>query len=296
MSPQQFGGSWTEEKLGRLRKYLNAYMMIFTKNVQASWYKTIYLDAFAGSGYRSSVTSRLDQSERDLFAALAADPDASGLYEGSPRIAMGIDNPFSKYIFIETNPEHAALLSQLAMEEFSHLHVDVVSTDANQYIQQWCRSVDWKQWRSVVFLDPYGMQVEWLTIESIGRTRAIDMWLLFPLGQGVNRLLTRSGPPEGSWARRLTIMLGTERWRDAFYRESLQRDLFDATPRIEKDASWDSISDFFMERLSTCFASVARPLALRNTRGVPIFLLCFAAGNPKGAKVAVKIANEILKS
>jgi three-Cys-motif partner protein len=139
------------------------------------------------------------------------------------------------------------------------------------------------------------MEVEWSTIESIGRTRAIDMWLLFPLGQGVNRLLTRSGPPEGSWAHRLTIMLGTERWRDAFYKESLQRDMFDTSPRIEKDASWDSISEFFMERLSTCFASVARPLALRNTRGVPIFLLCFAAGNPKGARVAVKIANEILK-
>jgi hypothetical protein len=90
------------------------------------------------------------------------------------------------------------------------------------------------------------------------------------------------------------MMLGTERWRDAFYKESLQSDLFDTSPRIEKAASWDSVSEFFMERLSTCFALVARPLALRNTKGVPIFLLCFAAGNPKGAAVAVKIANEIL--
>jgi len=295
MSSQQFGGPWTEEKLGRLRKYLNAYMMIFTRNEQASWYKTIYLDAFAGSGYRSSATSRLDKSELDLFSDLVADPDATGLYEGSPRIALGLETPFSKYIFIENNPEHAAMLAQLKEEEFRHLDVVVEATDANQYIQQWCRDIDWKRWRSVVFLDPYGMQVEWATIEAIGRTQAIDMWLLFPLGQGVNRLLTRSGPPEDSWARRLTIMLGTEAWRDAFYRESLQKDMFDAQPRMEKDASWDSISEFFIERLSTCFASVAKPLALRNSKGVPIFLLCFAAGNQKGAKTAVKIANEILK-
>jgi hypothetical protein len=54
--------------------------------------------------------------------------------------------------------------------------------------------------------------------------------------------------------------------------------MFDAQPRMEKDASWDSISEFF-----------------RNSKDVPIFLLCFAAGNQKGAKTAVNIANEILK-
>ena len=295
MSSQQFGGPWTEEKLGRLRKYLSAYMMIFTRNTRASWYKTTYLDAFAGSGYRSSTASRLDQAELDLFADLVDDPDATGLYEGSPRIALSLDNPFSKYIFIENNPEHAAMLRRLKDEEFGHLDVAVEITDANQYIQQWCSNTDWKRWRSVVFLDPYGMQVEWATIESIGRTQAIDMWLLFPLGQGINRLLTRSGPPEDGWARRLTIMLGTEAWRDAFYRESSQKDMFDAQPRMEKDASWESISEFFIERLSTCFASVAKPLALNNSKGVSIFLLCFAVGNEKGAKTAIKIANEILK-
>jgi hypothetical protein len=29
--------------------------------------------------------------------------------------------------------------------------------------------------------------------------------------------------------------------------------------------------------------------------GVPIYLLCFAAGNPKGAPTAVKIAKDILE-
>ncbi|MGB7934604.1 MAG: three-Cys-motif partner protein TcmP [Gammaproteobacteria bacterium] len=295
MSSQQFGGPWTEEKLGRLRKYLKAYMLIFTRNVQAKRYKTIYLDAFAGSGYRSSTTVRLDQSERNLFADLTTDPDVIGLHDGSPRIALGLDNPFSRYIFIENNPDHGARLEQIVKEEFKQLDAIVLVTDANQYIQQWCQNTDWNQWRSVVFLDPYGMQVEWATIESIAKTQAIDMWLLFPLGQGVNRLLTRSGPPNENWARRLTTMLGTESWQEAFYRQSPQDDLFDTEPSIEKDASWDSISEFFIDRLKTCFASVANPLALRNSKGVPIFLLCFAAGNPNGAKTAVNIANHILK-
>ena len=36
---------------------------------------------------------------------------------------------------------------------------------------------DWSSHRAVLFLDPYGMQVEWTTIEAIARTGAIDLWL-----------------------------------------------------------------------------------------------------------------------
>jgi hypothetical protein len=46
----------------------------------------------------------------------------------------------------------------------------------------------------------YGMQVDWTTVEAIARTKAIDLWVLFPLGIGVNRLLTKSGDiPDSLW-------------------------------------------------------------------------------------------------
>jgi hypothetical protein len=49
-------------------------------------------------------------------------------------------------------------------------------------------------------------------------------------------------------------------------------------------------------RLKTIFAKVAEnPLPLRNSTNTPLYLLCFAAGNPKGATTAVKIAQDILK-
>jgi hypothetical protein len=37
------------------------------------------------------------------------------------------------------------------------------------------------------------------------------------------------------------------------------------------------------------------PLSLQNSKGTPIYSLCFAAGNPKGAPTAVKIAQDILR-
>jgi hypothetical protein len=54
----------------------------------------------------------------------------------------------------------------------------------------------------------YGIQVEWSTIEHIAATGAIDLWILFPLGIGLNWLLPRSGLiPEG-WRQRLNLFWG----------------------------------------------------------------------------------------
>ena len=58
----------------------------------------------------------------------------------------------------------------------------------------------------------------------------------------------------------------------------------------------DAIGDYFNQRLAKIFAGVApNPLLLRNTKGAPLFLLCFAAANPNAVKPALKIAQDILK-
>lgn len=42
----QFGGAWTEEKLGILERYLDAY----TTALKSTPFKLVYIDAFAGTG------------------------------------------------------------------------------------------------------------------------------------------------------------------------------------------------------------------------------------------------------
>jgi hypothetical protein len=62
-----------------------------------------------------------------------------------------------------------------------------------------------------------------------------------------------------------------------------------------KSATYEKIKQYFLKRLSSAFAGVApNPRVLENSRGVPIYLLCFAAGNPKGAPTAIRIAKHIL--
>ncbi len=71
--------------------------------------------------------------------------------------------------------------------------------------------------------------------------------------------------------------------------------MFGEEKNVIKDADFTKIIDFFVGRLKTIFAGVAEnPKLLRNSKNNPIYLLCFASGNPKGARTAIKIAQDIL--
>jgi three-Cys-motif partner protein len=206
-----------------------------------------------------------------------------------------VEPRFDRYIFIERDVDRCRELEALK-GAFPDLAPDirVEQGEANEKLQKLCAKPGWKDRRAVLFLDPYGMQVEWKTIEAIASTRAIDLWLLFPLGIGVSRLLTRSGDIPESWRARLDIMLGTTDWYEEFYRVESAADLFGDQERVVK-ATNDTIGRYFTDRLKTIFPGVAEPGVLRNSSNNPLYLLCFAAGNERGAPIAQRIANALLK-
>jgi len=283
-TPHRFGGAWTDEKLKVLEGYLSAY----TTALKNSSLSKGYIDAFAGTGYRDAP-DRLDLLP-DLI-----EEEPQTLLDGSARIALRTQPPFDGFVFIEQHGGRRAQLEPLKDEFPEHRDsIQVRGGDANEQIQEIC-GVDWERRRAVLFLDPYGMQVEWKTIEAVAGTKAIDMWLLFPLGIGVNRLLTRTGAIPGSWRERLTILLGRNDWYDEFYRVETTPTLFgDDESRVVR-ASIDTIGSYFNERLRSVFFAVANePKVLRNSKGSPLYLLCFAAGNENGSRIALKIANHLL--
>ena len=288
----QFGGPWTEEKLTRLTKYLSAYTTIFASNPKAATLKTLYVDAFAGTGYRSSSETE------PLTLTLFEDEEAKAFQRGSATIALETVPSFDTYLFIDEAPEHVHELEALKQQfPDKAKKVSVIQEEANTFLARWCQETDWRTHRAVVFLDPYGMEVAWSTIAGLAQTKAVDLWILFPLGQGVNRLLTRSHPPTGAWADRLTRVFGTDEWRESFYKPSVQGTLFESEGNLKKEADFQKIGAFFVSRLETVFAKVApNPLPLRNSKNVPIYLLCFASANPRGAPTAVKIASHILRA
>ena len=274
---QKFGGPWTEQKLECVSKYLHAYTQIMKDRE----FHFMYIDAFAGTGYRE-LKPENDIAIQHFFA-------------GSARRALEVKPPFKEYIFIEENKSSFAELQKLT-DEFPHHNIKCLNKDANRYLTNLFQERDWRTNRALVFLDPYGMGVEWRTIESLAKIQAIDLWLLFPIGMGVSRSLKNDGEIAPSERQKIDLIFGETNWFDKFYQLAQQSSLFSEGDEWEKrDDILAEIEQYFLKRLGGVFARVAEnPLPLRNSKNSLMYLLCFAAGNPNAPK-ALQIAEDILE-
>jgi three-Cys-motif partner protein len=301
-----FGGEWTTDKLERVRKYLHFYTVAL-KNQR---FHTVYVDAFAGTGWISFNDSKDDQDsatgQTSLFNLLGGSDEVkefSPLIEGSARIALQLETPFSEYVFIEKNQRRFKSLLEIK-KDFQSMKekIRIENSEANRYIRNLCKSSDWlrRNKRGVLFLDPYGMQVPWETIKIVAQTGAFDVWYLFPLGMAVQRLLKNDGNIHESSKKKIDAVLGTSDWYDHFYKVEQSSICFgsEAEEVLAKNkiANSSVIRDFFLARLKSIFPYVAsNPKMLYNTKNTPLFLLCFASANRgKGGALAIKVAEHIL--
>ena len=88
-----FGGTWTEDKLARVEKYLRA----FTTALKRQPFRLMYVDAFAGTGYRATKQAGEKVRGTLLF------PEMREFVKGSARRALEIEPPFDHYVFIEAD-------------------------------------------------------------------------------------------------------------------------------------------------------------------------------------------------
>jgi three-Cys-motif partner protein len=289
----KFGGGWTEQKLRILDDYLTAYCRIFQLNPLAKYFDTVYVDAFAGTGLIEQRKTSPDPV--NLFAEFT-ESETIEFLKGSALRAL--QHPFTRYVFIEKAASRIAELEKLRSQSPHKSRILIQKGDANTRLIGLVNSTDWNKCRAVVFLDPYGMQVDWKTIEKLGQTKAVDLWFLFPLGQAVMRLLRKEGEPPAEWQKALDRIFGTHEWHSRFYITTREPDFFEkeivSTHRV---GDWQGVGLFMMERLKTVFHAVApNPGVLLNSRNVPLYLFCFASANPKGAPIALKIAGHLLKN
>lgn len=285
-----FGGGWTQQKLEVLRKYLQAYTTIFKRNPRARFYSISYVDAFAGTG----------SLRRPALGALAnllpeLQENEKEFRKGSVTRALEVEPPFDKYIFIEKDTKKCGELESIAVQFAGRRQVDVINEDANSGLLKWCHNLDTGRERAVVFLDPFGASVKWEVIAALGRTQAVDLWVLFPYF-AINRMLIRNRRPPKAWADRLTSVFGTSDWASSFYSTTSFQSLLDSRKieSVRKSADHRAITDFFVRRLSLEFVAVSNPFPMHNSNGSLLFILFFAAGNKHSAKTGLKIANDII--
>lgn len=171
--------------------------------------------------------------------------------------------------------------------------IEIIQSDANQFIQNYCKSENWTSTRAVLFLDPFATEVEWKTIEAIAKTKGIDVWILFPL-MAVNRLLAND--IEKISYDCLNRLFGTDEWFECFYKTRTLDDIFgQPIDKIEKACNFERIGNFYKDRLKKIFSGVVEKRKIfYNSRGAPLFEFFFAASNPKGAPIALKIAEYLM--
>jgi three-Cys-motif partner protein len=200
---QLFGGSWTEKKLEILKGYLDTY----NKVLKNKPFVRVYIDAFAGTGYRQQRKSQYHI--QGLFEDLEQD-ESEQFLKGSAKLALEARPSFHRYIFIESDQNKINELEKLHKEHPEKANqIDIVQSDANEFIQNYCKDENWTNTRAVLFLDPFATEVKWITIEAIAKTRCIDVWILFPL-MAVNRLLAKD--PQKISYDRLNMIFGTRDW------------------------------------------------------------------------------------
>ena len=285
-------GPWVQEKLQCLRKYLDAYTTILSKQRQFRGF--FYIDAFAGPGSlrirRQQEHDIGQQSLLEVSQFASEDAGRANYIHGSPRVALSLENPFTHYVFIEIDQQRIQQLKSLKAE-FGDREIFIRESDCNRYLVEFLEKTQgrWGEWRGVIFLDPFGMQVPWETIERIGKTRAIEVIINFPVGMAIQRLLRNSGKFNDSQRGKLDAYFGTNEWFDLLY--TTESDLFGGKTMKVADAS-DVLVKWYRRRLQEAFGYVTMAREVQSTTGRPLYYLIFAGPNKTGAKIAGHVLRE----
>ncbi|MFA5848856.1 MAG: hypothetical protein A2X18_07190 [Bacteroidetes bacterium GWF2_40_14] len=286
----KWGGTWTEIKLDAFAKYVSAYLNIMRKN---TYWKTIYFDGFAGSGERKT------RDVSPLYQQLMITEQEEKLYKGAAERVLTLPNnlSFDYHYFIDAKEDSLKKLENKLSElqKTKKYPFKFCPGDSNQWLLKLAQAMkeNKNSYASLVLLDPFGMQINWESIESLRDTRT-DIWILVPTGVIVNRLLDKSCNLTHSHKLQSFFGLSEDEIKQAFYYKESHLTLFgeqEATLKVTKPI--EKIAKLYAQRLKTIWTYVTEePLRLENSKGVPIFHFVFASNNQS----ALKIAKQIIKS
>ncbi|CAN5770953.1 hypothetical protein BH10BAC2_BH10BAC2_31520 [soil metagenome] len=272
----QFGGDWTELKIEIVVEYAKAYLTIMNKYPQ---FKCLYFDGFAGSGniYKE------DKVEFEIIKSAAI------------RI-LEIDFPksFDTYYFVELDEVNKNDLEKLVNDEFPQKKKHVVCDDCNNKLASMSNFLKSNSnYRTLAFVDPYGMALKWSSIEIL-KGLGIDLWILVPSGIGMNRLLKRNGDIRDAWLNKLEISLGMSREeiKKYFYKSKIVQTLFGEETFVNKEANAiQKAGQLYKQRLNEIFKYVSQPMELKNSTGSIMYHFMMASNNA----AAFSIANDVIK-
>jgi len=258
-------GYWSEIKLEIVKEYAQAYSTILSAQKKPGLFHA-YIDAFAGSGMHLSETT-------------------GDFVLGSPLNALRVRPPFREYHLIDIEHKKVESLKRLVENRED---VFIYEGDCNEILldKVFPRVKYEKYRRGLCILDPYGLHLNWTVIAAAGRSRAMDMFLNFPVADINRNVLWRD--PEGVddlQKARLNAYWGDDSWRQVAYRTDTN--LFGEPEKQSNDV----VAEAFQQRLQKVagFARVPKPIPMRNSRGAIVYYLFFASQKNTAENIVLDI-------
>ncbi|MGC8770003.1 MAG: three-Cys-motif partner protein TcmP [Brevinematia bacterium] len=295
-SKQGWGGSWTDQKLDAFEAYVSSYLTIMhaTRKKYEGWPREIiYFDGFAGSGSKnlSSENNTLNTLS-DLLSEFGITINEQNLYKGSCERVVRMERKFDKYYFVDTEQKALEQLkNKLQSENIDINNCNFICGDVNQKIEKFIEAWN-NQKTALILLDPFGMQVNWNTIEKM-KDKRIDLWILVPSGVIINRLLDNKGELKHIELLERHLGMSKDEIKNYFYEEKTEQTLFGENNITEKKKNTiHKLAEKYVEKMKSIFKYVTeKPLELKNSKNVTIFHFVFASNN----KAAYKIASQIIE-
>jgi three-Cys-motif partner protein len=259
-------GEWSEIKLEIIKKYAGAYTTILSKKPWCKGYA--YIDAFAGAGQHIRKTT-------------------GEFVMGSPLNALLVRPPFTEYHYIDLDGEKVEELKRLTDNE---PQVRVYHGDCNEkLIKEVLPGLAYDTFkRAICFLDPYGLHLDWHTVELTGKLGTIDVFINFPV-MDINRnvLFQDLSKADEEDLKRMTAFWGDDSWMQVLY--ARQDDLFGATHLIRVE-DFRRLALAYGKRLQKVagFNFVPEPILMCNRNNGPLYYLFFASPQ--------KVADTIIKA
>ena len=261
------------------------------------YWQTIYFDGFAGYGKRGNYIG-----DEDSFLKVFENVDKEEffVYEGSVARILKLEKPFifNWYYFIDTNSKYISNLGKLrnSAKHIDEKRIIIRQDNCNKQLVKFGNALHKNnKLAALIFLDPFGMQINWGSIKQLKNTRS-DIWILIPAGVAVNRLLDKKKKLKHRKKLENFFGLSIEEIGNIFYNSTTENTLFginEVTSKVNDPIN--KIIEIYVKQLKTIWKFVTnKPLVLKNSKNSPIFHFLFASNNQNAYKIASEIIDKEL--
>jgi three-Cys-motif partner protein len=188
-------GSWAEDK----HRLVGLYDSLFSTGMKNKWDSRVYIDLYAGPG-------------------LLKIRDTNKFIWGSPILALGVQDPFDKYIFCENDSDALNALNKRVAAHFPSANVEFVPGSCDKQVDRISHLIP-KAARthhvlSFCFVDPFDLSIQFSTIKRIAE-HFVDFLFLLALHMDANRNLATYLDTKN---RKIDDFLEMPDWRERWMR------------------------------------------------------------------------------